>query len=598
MAAIQTPMLNALKGILQERYVRYLWPLLGDANAGNREEKQISRAFSAFVLHTMFDLNPKKAAEAVVDDYNDNGVDAIYYHEPEKTLYFVQSKLKATEQFKLGEAQSFLSGVKQLVNKQIATFNQNVRNMEQYIEAALDECDEIKLIIAYTGNGISIQARNEIRQIIQREQDEGDEQLQQEIVKFDAEAVEGALRREQAVGQVNEKIRIHKYRKIDEPKKTIFGIVKVEDLIKLHEKHGKGLYEKNIRFFIGAGKRGVNSAIKQTLLNEPDKFLYLNNGITLIGSTINQGSTTRDNPTTRDFRVQGMSVVNGAQTIATASQFKEENPEADVSAAQVMVTLIHTGETDQFHKQVTKARNLQNPVDLSNFAALDDNQERLRQEIALYGMDYHYRPQRQSKAGIPVIDIETLVKALACLHKDIRFPARLKSEPSHFTNMESDAYRELFTDELSGCKAVNAFIAFREVHDLLNAADRSSPSPERLVYRHCIYALASILMKQLKNKIEGDAVITAVQVRGLISTPFDDLRQTFADQYRIVGIGSAPHAFFKRISDTSRLTHKVSISELGLGADERVQNLQTRIRIGDPHNQALTNYLSGKAEQL
>jgi len=595
MAAIQPSMLTALKGILQSRYVRYLPPLLGNATEEARKSKQVSRAFSAFVLHTMFDLNPKKAAEAVVDDFGDNGVDAIYYHDPEKTLYFVQSKLKASEQFQLSEAQSFLSGVKQLINKQFDTFNQNVINMEPAIEAALDECDEIKLIIAYSGDGISITAKNEIRRTIQGEQDEGDEQLQQEIIEFDAGVIEDALRQEQTVGQVNEKIRIHKHRKVDEPKKTIFGIVKVEELIKLHEKHGKGLYEKNIRFFIGAGKRGVNSAIKQTLLNEPEKFLYLNNGITFIGSTINQGSTTRDNPTTRDFRVQGMSVVNGAQTIATASQFIEENPEADISAAQVMVTLIHTGDVDQFHKQVTKARNLQNPVDLSNFAALDDNQERLRQEIALYGTDYHYRPQRQTRAGIPVIDIETLSKALACLHKDIRFPARLKSEPSQFTNMESDTYRELFTDDLSGCKAMNACIAFQEIRNLLTAADASSPSPERLVYRHCTYALASILIKRLKNKIEGDEVLTVTQVRALISLPFDDLRQRFADQY---GFGGAPHAFFKRIHDTSRLIHKVGIAELALGTDETVQNLQSRSQTGDPYNQALTNYLSGKAEQL
>ncbi len=595
MAAIQAPMLMALKAILQERYVRYLPPLLGNANEENRETKQISRAFSAFVLHTMFDLNPKKSAEAVVDDYHDNGVDAIYYDAPEKTLYFVQSKLKGSGDFQLGEAQSFLSGVKQLINKQFGTFNQNVKNMEAYIEEALDQCNKIKLIIAYTGVGISLTARNEIRQVIQAEQEEGDEQLQQKIIEFNAEAVEEALRQEQAIGQVNDKIRIHKYRKIDEPRKTYFGIVAVEDLIKLHEKYGKGLYEKNIRFFIGAGKRGVNSAIKKTLLTEPDKFLYLNNGITLVGDEIRQGSTSRDNSTTRDFRVQGMSVVNGAQTIATAAQFKKENPDADISSAQVMLTLIHTGATDQFHKQVTKARNLQNPVDLSNFAALDDNQERLRQEIALYGIEYHYRPQRQTRVGIPVMDIETLVKALACLDKDIRFPARLKSEPSQFSNMESDTYKELFTDDLSGSKAVNAFICFQAIRNLLNAADQSSPSPERLVYRHCTYALASILMKRLKNKIKGDDVLNANQVRTFISSPFDDLRQSFADQYSFT---SAPHAFFKRIHDTSRLIQKVAIIEQGLAEDTTVQALQARIQPNDPHNQALTNYLAGKAEQL
>ncbi|MDQ6990754.1 MAG: AIPR family protein [Mariprofundaceae bacterium] len=495
----------------------------------------------------------------------------------------------------MGEAQSFLSGVKKLINKQFSTFNQNVKNMEEIIETALDECDEIKLIIAYTGDGVSIQAKNEIRQTVQREQEDGDEQLQQEFVEFDAAKVEEALRQEQAVDQVNEKIRIHKYGIIDNPRRTIFGIVKVQDLINLHERYDRKLYEKNIRFFIGAGKRGVHSAIKQTLLKEPDKFLYLNNGITLVGSSVSKGSIVRGEKKTKSYTVQGMSVVNGAQTIASAAQFQQENPDADISSAQVMLTLIHTGATDQFHKQVTKARNLQNPVDLSNFAALDDNQERLRQEIALYGMEYHYRPQRQVRAGIPVMDIETLVKALACLHKDIRYPARLKSEPSQFSNMESDTYRELFTDELSGSKAMNAFIAFQAIRDLLSAADQSSPSPERLVYRHCTYALASILMKRLRDRIEGDEVLDADQLKTLISSPFDDLRQSFADQY---GLGGAPHAFFKRIHDTSRLIQKVAILEQDLAEDATVQTLQDRMQPNDPHNQALTNYLAGKAEQL
>ncbi len=598
MPAIQEPMLSALKGILKERYVPHLPPLLGDANPSDKPGKQISRAFSAFVLDTLFDLNPKAAALAVVDDYNDNGVDAIYYHESEKTLYFVQSKLKASEQFKFNEAQAFLSGVKQLINKQFETFNQNVENLEQSIEDALDKCDVIKLIIAYTGDGISIQAQNEIRQIIQAEQDDGDDQLQQELVEFNANSVEQALREEQAVKLVNEKIRIHNYSSVNDPRKTIFGIVKIEELIQLHQDYGKSLYEKNIRYFIGTGRRGVNAAIKKTLLNEPENFFYLNNGVTIIGSSIKQRSKLKGEKTTRDFEVLGMSVVNGAQTIATAAQFRQQYPDADISAAQVMLTLINAGTTSQFHKQVTKARNLQNPVDLSNFAALDDNQERLRQEITLFGVDYHYRPQWQVKTGIPVIDIETLAKALACFNNDIRYPARLKTELSQFTNTESEAYKNLFTADLSGSKAINVVRVYSVIQDLLKVADKSSPSPERLTYRHCGYALANVLMKRLTNKINGAEIVSAEQIEGLVSAPFDELRQQFVDLYQSDGYGSAPHAFFKRITDTARLIHKVMIATQNRGGDQTVINLQGRLGQEDPYNQALTNYLAGKSEQL
>lgn len=74
----------------------------------------------------------------------------------------MQSKLKASEQFKLDEAQSFLSGVEFILDKDFDQFNQNVKNIQQKIEGALDECDKIQLLIAYSGEGISIQAKNEI----------------------------------------------------------------------------------------------------------------------------------------------------------------------------------------------------------------------------------------------------------------------------------------------------------------------------------------------------------------------------------------------------------------------------------------------------
>lgn len=596
-AAIQEPMLNSLKAILIERYVPYLPPLLGDAPPANKPEKQTSRAFSAFVLQTLFDLDPRTASQSVVDDYNDNGLDAIYYHEDEKTLYIIQSKLKASEQFQLAEAQSFMAGVKLLINMQFETFNQNVKNLKTNIEAALDQCDQIKLIIAYTGDGISIQASNAIRQAIQDEQEDGEEQLQLEIIEFNAGHVEEALRQEQAIRLVNDKIRIHKYRTVNQPRKTIFGIVKITDLIDLDKKYGKRLYEKNIRYFIGAGLRGVNSAIKHTLLNAPADFLYLNNGITLIGNSIKQRSRSIDNKTTRDFEILGLSVVNGAQTISTAAQFTREHPNADISAAQVMVTIVNTG-SGEFHKQVTRSRNLQNPVDLSNFAALDDNQERLRREIALYGVNYHYRSQRQEQTGIPVITIDALAKALACLNKDIRYPAYLKSSPRQFSSTEADAYKQIFTVDLFGCKAINTVTVYGVIQELLTMADKSSPSPERLIYRHCGYALASLLMKRLKAKIEGAEILTEGRVKTLISAPFDELRQLFSDHYQIIGNGSAPHAFFKRIPDTASLIQDIAITHQEMSEDQAVQSLQGQVTADDPYNQKLTNYLSGKAKQI
>ena len=100
MAALEPHYMAILKKILAERFVPSLPPLLDATKpAADQQAKQLSRAFSAFALHKLLDITPTEAAAAVVDDFNDKGIDAIYYHAPNETLYLLQTKLKESEQF-------------------------------------------------------------------------------------------------------------------------------------------------------------------------------------------------------------------------------------------------------------------------------------------------------------------------------------------------------------------------------------------------------------------------------------------------------------------------------------------------------------------
>src|SRR3546814_15104180 len=76
MAALEPQYMTILKKLLAERFVPFLPPLLGNAKPGDQASKQLSRAFSAFALHKLLDITPQAAASAVVDDFNDKGVDA------------------------------------------------------------------------------------------------------------------------------------------------------------------------------------------------------------------------------------------------------------------------------------------------------------------------------------------------------------------------------------------------------------------------------------------------------------------------------------------------------------------------------------------
>ncbi|MGC0944098.1 AIPR family protein [Pantoea agglomerans] len=595
MAALQPQFIAPLKDILQQRFVPHLPPLLGQGGREDLPEKQIARAFSAYVLQTRFGIDAKLAAQSVLDDYNDQGIDAIYFEEGSRTLFIVQSKFKSREQFLLPEAQSLMTGVELLLDKNFQAFNQNFNNSQDYIENALDECDSIQVLIAYTGSGIAGTANNEMQRKLAALVERGEAQLRMQVDEFTAQDVEEALRAEQAISAVNEKVAVYKCTTTVEPRSVVFGVAKVNDLVSLHNKYGKALYEKNIRYFIGTGRRGVNSAIKKTLLTNPQDFFFLNNGITMVGNHV-EPKRLQNKGGPRNIQVLGLSVVNGAQTIASAAQFMDENPTADISQAKVLVTIINTG-NDAFHKQVTKARNLQNPVDLANFAALDDTQERLRQEMKMFGVEYLYRPQQTTAAGIRSISIETLAKALACLQADVRVPYQLKVEPGKFTNQESSEYQAIFSTDLHGVVAINAVNFYLAIQVLCTAAERSNPSPEKLVYRHFTYCITALLMAQFKDAITTPEITEKDAFEGLISRAFDELRQQFFDNFTVLALGSAPHAYFKRLSDTARLMQQVWISHLNLAETPAIVAKQERLQANDPHNQSLFSYLADQAQR-
>ena len=134
MPALQPRYMAILKKVLVARFVPFLPPLLGNANPADQAAKQLSRAFSAFTLNKLLDIAPQAAAASVVDDFNDKGIDAIYYHAPSETLYLLQTKLKESEQFKQEDALPFCEGIRLLLKQEFTAFNANVQNRKADIE--------------------------------------------------------------------------------------------------------------------------------------------------------------------------------------------------------------------------------------------------------------------------------------------------------------------------------------------------------------------------------------------------------------------------------------------------------------------------------
>lgn len=527
MKALEPEYLEILKTVLATRFIPHLPPLLDTKKPlADQQAKQLSRAFSAFVLSKLLDLSSKVAATSVVDDFNDNGIDAIHYDEHSKTLYLLQTKLKATEQFKQDDAQAFCEGVRLLLKQDFSTFNGNVQRRKTEIESALDTCNYIQLVVPFTGNGISTVALNALQALL----DDGnldEERLLKQVKFYTAADIVNDLLAEKSHQPVNAEIMLQKSKKVESPRTSYHGLIRLTDLVALHQEHDKALYERNIRYFLGSNKSDVNTAIKNTLHEAPSDFFYLNNGVTAVCDDIEPKSVVND---AKKLKVRALSIINGAQTLAAAAEFASQNPEKPIDDAKVMFTLIKAPSDGDFGKKVTKARNHQNPVQAINFTSLDENQERLRQEIAHLGFDYHYRPEA-TVTGSKAITIDEAVRSLALLQNDPRYVVWLKSEPARLSILDSAEYKALFTSNLRGVTLINAVMYQREIRSLIVGYESSAPvlSPERLIYRHGIYAIAAVIMKRLHTRILTTTVIDETTISALIGQPLDQLRQEAVD---------------------------------------------------------------------
>jgi hypothetical protein len=596
MPALEPQYLAILKQVLAARFVPFLTPLLGNANPIDQEAKQLSRAFSAFALHKLLDITPQAAAASVVDDFNDKGIDAIHYHPPSETLYLLQAKLKQSEQFKQEDALSFCEGIRRLLKQDFTAFNGNVLNRKADIEGALDACSHIKLVVPYTGDGVSQTARDGLQALLDDE-DLDEERLVKQVEYYTTTEIARDLLAEQAYQPVHTDIALQKPAKVEDPRTTYYGVSRLADLVALHQTHGKALYERNIRYFLGSSKSDVNKAIRTTLHDSPADFFYLNNGVTAVCDLIDPKANKNG---VRKFKVRGLSIINGAQTVASAADFVRQHPGKSIDEARVMLTLIKAPADGPFGKRVTKARNHQNPVETANFASLDESQERLRQEIAHFGFDYHYRPEVLA-TGSKAITLDEALRALASLQNDPRYAVWLKSEPARLANPDSAEYQALFTDTLPGVVLVNAVLCHRAIRTLVVGYEQSAaaPSQERLIYRHGLHVITAVMMKCLRNRTNATAVIDPAATLALISQPLDQLRQQAFDLGKKRLILEGPLAYFRNQGNVAAFLADLMETHFALGTDPAVAPLRNIQNAADAYpRKRLIDYLASRAPQL
>ncbi len=593
MSALADHHFALLQRNLTERFLAHLPPLIKTNEPTDKQAaKNLSRSFSAFALHHITGIPENEAAQAVVDDFFDVGVDAIYYYAPTETVYLVQSKLIAAKEFKLEEALAFCQGVRKLLQQDFTGFNLHVERRRQEILNALEDCSAIQLVVAHIGSGISYHAKTAVEELL-ADDSHGEERLESKIVDFDAAKVVAGLQSSQAFKRVDTRISIEKCGQVTEPRTTYFGLVKLADLVSLHNQHGKALYEKNIRTFLGH-KTEVNASIQKTLAEKPEHFVYLNNGVTALCEKIEPKANNRER---KRLDVEGFSVVNGAQTIASSAKFVADNPTADIENAKVFLTLILADANEEFGNSVTQARNHQNQVYFSNFVALHKEQERLRRDLAHLGVHYAFKAGAPDGNELDRFGAEDAAHALALFHSDPRYVVWLKNDAPSLLDTTSERYKGLFNPQLTAFQLVNAVRFYRFVMDRMTR-ESWGYGQEKLTYKHGSFAFGWMLAKQVRTERDAAKLFDPAKLKTQLSAQADLLRQVLWSKTQLALGSKSPIQIFRSQNHVVPLLSAALIGHYGLAADPAVIAKQGRQQYDQPYQKDLFDYLISKAPQI
>jgi hypothetical protein len=440
--------------------------------------KFLTRALAAFCVNALTDADPPTAAQSITDGYQDHGIDAIYFDSAEKTVYLVQSKWSknATKSIEAGDCQLFIDGIQALIRADFSDFNDKIRKREAEMRENLLMRSDVRvvLVVAFTSShDLAQPIQKALDQFLERQNNVGEQEVFI-LEVFNLKRIYSHLAGSASSKNIKLTIALGEWGKMDAPFRAYYGQIKLVD-VAAWAPHGRALLARNLRFFRGATE--VNDGMEKTVLKDPERFWYFNNGITLL---CNKVQKTLLNADARDYGVfdcEGVSIVNGAQTVGVVWEIHRKNPTHLATLdSRVNVRIISLENCPEgFATDVTRATNTQNRIQNRDFAALDPNQQRLAIEMSMDGRRYAFKSGDPDPKNGEGCNIEEATVALACANEDVTIAVQAKREVGAlWYDIEKPPYTTLFNEQLNAQPTMwRAVLVLREVQKRLAEIDKA-----------------------------------------------------------------------------------------------------------------------------
>lgn len=526
-------------------------------NPDEIENKFYTRALAAMAVVMSCGVDYGLAAQSVTDDYHDMGIDAIYNDTVQKKLILVQSKWRkdGTGSVSQEEAHVFAEGVDRIINLELQGCNKKIAAKQPEIDAAIHDMDyQIESIFCHTGSqGMDTYALRPINDLLGRTNIAGSNELLtfsevklQEVYQFLANG-------QNSDNIILDNVVLTNWGMVDTPFKAYYGTVSVSAIGEWYNQYGNRLFAKNIRYYKGSTE--VNQGIKDVLRNEPENFFYYNNGIKLLCKKITRKIL---HGTTREmglFVLEGVSLVNGAQTTGTIGTLFAESPEI-LTTANVLIQMIDLGDSDEAQAtQITKLSNTQNRIDGKDFASLDPNQERLRMELNFAGIKYLYKSGSKLDDPEHQITLDETIVSQACLSEDLSIVALAKGNVGALTeNIAKAPYKLLFNGGTNSFSLYNGVQVLRAVDRLLKQHEATTTGRRRLVLVHGNRFLLNRILEKIKCSDGFDnKYLSNERIDGLVIEHFQEQWDSVFSAMEIKFPDAYPSYIFRNVGRLKEL---------------------------------------------
>lgn len=364
----------------------YAGLIVGTGNTPeSRRNNFLSKAIAAFVLHESAGASLDEAVAASIDGGQDHGIDSVFVS-TDQMIWLVQSKYKESGigEPELGDVSKFRDGVTDLLQGHWNRFNNALQNRQAAITEALNGgvC-RIKVVLAYSGTAVS-DDRRDIFADLERAFNSAEPDFLR-CHAYGLTTLHDLHLDGMSTQPIEADVQLKNFGHTLEPYRSFYGCMDAKRLAELWVIHKEHLVDRNIRRF--KGTTTVNSGLTETLTQEAQHFFYFNNGVTFLCNAITEQHPRDTCRQTGTFRVRGLSIINGAQTVGAIA--REPLAYYDAHPAVVMATFICLENApDGFGNRVTQSRNRQNAVELEDFAALDERQTMWQQTLQMAGVTY------------------------------------------------------------------------------------------------------------------------------------------------------------------------------------------------------------------